>query len=145
MKTIKNFLRIRNPQTGAFEGLPGVMSASSMYPVGSIYMSVLDVDPATLFGGKWEKIKDTFLLSAGDTYSVGDTGGESEHTLTVDEMPAHNHGIKAVAKAAALSNDKFHITPSGSTDDSVITETGGGLPHNNMPPYLVVNVWKRTE
>lgn len=65
-----------------------------IYPIGAIYMSINSTDPGTLFGGTWERIKDTFLLSAGDTYSAGATGGEATHTLTVDEMPSHTHSIK---------------------------------------------------
>ena len=46
----------------------------AIYPVGSIYMSVNNVNPSVLFGGTWEQIKDTFLLSAGDTYNAGSKG-----------------------------------------------------------------------
>ena len=62
-----------------------------VYPVGAIYMSVNSTNPASLFGGTWEQIKDRFLLSAGDSYSAGSTGGEAEHTLTYGEMPVHSH------------------------------------------------------
>lgn len=62
-----------------------------VYPVGSIYMSAVEVDPSLLFGGVWEQIKDRFLLAVGDTYEVGSTGGEATHKLTVDEMPSHTH------------------------------------------------------
>ena len=51
-----------------------------IYPVGSIYISAASTSPATLFGGTWEQIKDTFLLAAGDTYTAGETVGEAEHT-----------------------------------------------------------------
>ena len=74
--------------------------ASGLYPVGSIYMSVNAVNPSTLFGGTWEQIKDTFLLAAGNTYTANSTGGQvshshatSDHTLTVEEIPQHNHGF----------------------------------------------------
>ena len=65
-----------------------------IYPVGSIYMSANDTSPSILFGGEWERIKDRFLLAAGNKYSVRSAGGEAEHKLTVDEMPSHNHGEK---------------------------------------------------
>lgn len=75
------------------------------YPIGSIYTSTQSISPATLFGGTWVQIKDTFLLTAGDTYSAGATGGAATHThtsaahthttsghaLTVNEMPSHTH------------------------------------------------------
>ena len=50
-------------------------------PVGSIYMSVNNINPANFFGGKWEQIKDRFLLACGSTYSNGSTGGEANVIL----------------------------------------------------------------
>ena len=63
----------------------------NVWPVGSIYMSVNSTNPGTLFGGTWQRLKDRFLLGAGDTYAAGSQGGEATHTLTIDEMPAHSH------------------------------------------------------
>lgn len=61
------------------------------HPVGSYYWSSESTDPSTLFGGTWERVKDRFVLAAGDSYAVGATGGEATHTLTEAEMPAHKH------------------------------------------------------
>lgn len=68
------------------------------YPVGSIYTSTKNTNPAATLGGTWTQIKDRFLLCAGDSYSAGATGGSAththttgNHTLTVDETPAHTH------------------------------------------------------
>ena len=117
-----------------------------VYPVGSVYVSVNSTSPATLFGGTWVQIKDKFLLSAGDTYKSGATGGEATHVLTVDEMPRHNHSID-------------NLNASGSTTPYMTVQaqekkgyggnvqtffTGGGQAHNNMPPYIVVYIWQRT-
>jgi hypothetical protein len=70
----------------------------TIYPVGSLYISVSSTSPQTLFGGTWVQIEDTFLLAAGQTYTAGDTGGNAththttaSHTLTVAEMPQHYH------------------------------------------------------
>ena len=63
----------------------------TIYPVGAIYLSVNSTNPSVLFGGTWEQIKDKFLLSAGDSYSAGTTGGEAEHELTTAETPKHSH------------------------------------------------------
>lgn len=57
----------------------------SIYPVGSIYLSVNATSPAELFGGTWEQIKDTFLLASGDTYEAGSTGG----VLAISNMPPY--------------------------------------------------------
>ena len=130
---------------------------SKIYPVGSIYISTVSTSPSTLFGGTWERIKDRFLLAAGDTYTLGATGGEAEHTLTVGEMPIHSHyqkrfwgesggveATKAYAHGAEFRKDKAYQYPNESTIDEATFNTGGSQPHNNMPPYLAVYVWKRT-
>lgn len=69
-----------------------------MYPVGSIYWTGKAPndggDPNVLFGGTWVQIKDRFILAAGDTYTNGVTGGAATVTLTIDQMPAHNHTMQ---------------------------------------------------
>lgn len=124
-----------------------------MYPVGSIYISTNNANPKTLFGGTWVQIKDVFLLAAGTTYKAGATGGEATHTLTLGEMPEHAHEMYS-----ANSSGSSTWTPNaGSYLVDSVTDTkntwwsqigmnnaGGSTAHNNMPPYLVVYVWKRT-
>jgi microcystin-dependent protein len=65
--------------------------ADFIYPVGSIYMSVNDTSPAVLFGGVWQRIQGRFLLGSSSSYAVGSTGGAATKTLTVNNLPAHNH------------------------------------------------------
>lgn len=119
----------------------------SVYPIGSIYLSVNSVNPGELFGGTWERIQDVFLLASGNTYDAGSTGGEREHKLTVNEMPSHRHNI-AIATGSVSGTEYFHAeqTQGGSYPiySSPVQPTGGGVAHNNMPPYLAVYVWKRT-
>lgn len=120
-----------------------------IYPVGSIYLSVSSTSPETLFAGtKWEQIQDRFLLASGTTYGLGATGGEATHTLTVNEMPAHNHGFATgISETTAPSTYGYYpLRTADGTDQSLSTvNTGGSQAHNNMPPYLAVNVWKRIE
>lgn len=119
---------------------------NSIYPIGSIYMSVNSTNPANFIGGTWERIKDKFLLSAGDSYSAGSTGGEATHKLTIDEMPKHNHDL--IHSILTAADNQTPITNySGTTTTAhyyVASTNGGDQPHNNMPPYLAVYVWKRT-
>ena len=119
--------------------------ADLVYPVGSIYMSVNSTSPATLFGGTWTQIQDTFLLAAGSTYAAGATGGEATHTLTENEMPSHRHG--AVFNVVG-TGDFFVVQGAsragGTSPYAYSGYTGGGAAHNNMPPYLAVYVWRRT-
>lgn len=117
----------------------------TVYPIGSIYLSVNSTDPAILFGGTWVRLKDKFLLGAGDTYDAGSTGGEATHKLTVDEMPSHRHETDVwyhVNGATTTANRANYASQSGSK--IFTTYVGGNKAHNNMPPYLVVYMWKRT-
>ena len=120
-----------------------------VYPIGSIYMSVNSTNPKNLFGGTWEQIKDRFLLSAGSTYAAGKTGGSSTHKLTSSEMPSHSHQMNKSTEQRWSSSDgtwaNFRCGTSSMIGGDIYTQsTGGGNAHNNMPPYLVVYVWKRT-
>ena len=139
------------------------LTAQGAYPVGAIYLSVTDVDPAALFGGTWERISQgRFLIGAGanaanttdywgsyaagaENFPSGEMGGEVTHTLTVDEMPSHTH-----PEGLELSDTKaWGLTGTGEGANAVVDQgtttsaTGGGKAHNNMPPYLVVYMWKR--
>ncbi|NTW70687.1 MAG: hypothetical protein HGA49_00380 [Eubacteriaceae bacterium] len=128
-----------------------------IYPVGSIYLSVTSVSPATLFGGTWIQLQDRFLLGAGATYINSATGGAATHTLTLSEAPSHYHTPFLSYGSAATSNVNNHYKMLGAEasrgdlsaavdDESRISATakGGGQAHNNMPPYLVAYMWKRT-
>lgn len=120
-----------------------------VYPVGSIYMSVNNVDPSVLFGGTtWEQIKDAFLLSAGDTYKAGTTGGEATHKLTLEEMPSHSHHVPGNASGGTISYPGYIDAPNvNGTAQKWHAESscaGDSKAHNNMPPYLTVYMWKRT-
>lgn len=116
----------------------------SVYPIGSIYMSVNSTDPSTLFGGTWSRIQGRFLLAAGGGYSAGSTGGESSHKLTIDEMPVHSHTVALVENP--LNSGPFIAERGRYAKSSTMTtgSNGGGESHNNMPPYLAVYMWKRT-
>lgn len=129
----------------------------TLYPVGAVYISANSTSPATLFGGAWEQLNDRFLLGAGDIYAAGSTGGEAKHTLTVNEMPGHAHILPYKADWGSQNG----IGPwEAMFTDGTMTDTGADgyagkwhtyqtqrngsdLPHNNMPPYLVVYMWKR--
>ena len=130
----------------------GAATVSAMldkaYPVGSIYMSVNSTNPHSLFGGTWVQIKDRFLLAAGAAYKAGATGGEATHTLTVDEIPNHQHALwypnEGGEQSAAIGYPEAGSKNTWYAEASRTGGAGGGAAHNNMPPYLSVYVWKRT-
>lgn len=126
-------------------GTMPAISLEDVYPVGAIYMSAAATNPGTLFGfGTWERIKDRFLLAAGDAYAAGATGGEATVTLTVNEMPKHTHGLKMSKGAGNYYSPPWGDGIDEATPTSVVQSAGGGQAHNNMPPYLAVYIWKRT-
>lgn len=134
-------------QESAFQlGESAWLTAQGAYPVGAIYLSVTEVDPSSLFGGTWERIGGRFLLGADSTYAAGSTGGEAAHTLTVDEMPRHNHEI---GNLNAAGNATPYMTvqaqdKKGYGGNVQTMFAGGGKAHNNLPPYLAVYMWVRT-
>lgn len=131
-----------------------------IYPVGSIYISTNNLSPQGFFGGTWERIKDVFLLAAGNTYTAGGTGGAATHTLTTNEMPVHYHDGISVDEyynthrmvydnqaAVGDGNSAYWSINAGTATNARTARTvdaGGGQAHNNMPPYLAVYMWKRT-
>ena len=116
-----------------------------------------NVNPSTLFGGTWEKIEGRFLLGSSSTHTLGSTGGEETHTLTIAEMPTHNHtqtrhrhDMDNVWSSGSGSQTAYMTTSNRgrqerytSYEQPAIQNTGGGGAHNNMPPFLTVNIWKR--
>lgn len=121
---------------------------NAQHPIGSIFISLSNTSPASLFGGTWEQLKDRFLLAASDKYAGGSTGGEATHTLNVDEIPSHNHSIGR-GWGDDTGTERFVYAEDSKkyshwTDSELKTyNTGGSQPHNNMPPYLAVYIWKR--
>ena len=121
------------------------------YPVGAIYISTVSTSPASLFGGTWTQIKDRFLYSVGDTAFAGQQGGEISHTLTINEMPPHQHPVYADEAFCAVSTGNNNLWKQALVNASSpaiveymrIGSSGGGLAHNNMPPYLSVYMWQR--
>lgn len=116
------------------------------WPVDSIYMSMVATNPGTLFGGTWERIAYGRMLIGADSiaYPAGSTGGEAEHTLTENEMPSHYHLI-----AMNQAGESEYWGPMGAVmQDGYVANTtkpaGGDQPHNNMPPYIAVYMWRRT-
>jgi len=125
------------------------MSMLKAYPVGSIYMSEDNTNPEELFGGTWEEYGAGRTLVGVDTTqtefaSVGLTGGEKEHTLTIDEMPSHNHGIRLLRQTVYSGSTFPRPSTDGDEYDDISTSAGGSQPHNNLQPYITVYMWKRT-
>ncbi len=102
-------------------------AALAAHPVGSLYWTSVNENPATTFGGgTWEQIKDKFILAAGDTYSQGATGGSATVTLTTAQMPVHTHTME---NAGSHSHTTNTLTNSSGT---AITTTGNQSANPNF-------------
>jgi hypothetical protein len=122
----------------------------AMYPVGSIYTNAeVSTNPATLLGfGTWAAYAEGRVpvgkASSGTFNTLNATGGAETHTLSVAEMPAHTHSYdKQVTSTDAISIHDIVRTTGGNTG-ATTGSTGSGDAHNNLQPYIVVYMWKRT-
>lgn len=120
-----------------------------MHRVGDIIFSTSDENPSTIYGGTWVawgkgQVPVGVDTSDSDFNTVEKTGGEKEHTLTVDEMPSHKHDFgQQFATTSNLSGAYGYYMIAGTQTD-VIKNTGGNQPHNNLQPYITCYMWKRT-
>lgn len=120
------------------------------YPVGCYFeTSNTAFNPNTSWGGTWVEDSAGKVLVAqnsGTFATVGATGGEETHTLTVSEIPSHRHSTtkagsqgKAQAQTSGSSGYAWNADSGGRTGYE-----GGGGAHNNLQPYIVVKRWHRT-
>ena len=133
-----------------------------IYPIGQTI--IRDHNPADDYPWQtWEQdCVDRFPVGAGNKYQIDQTGGEAQHTLTVDEMPSHTHfsndgwsGIAPITSRDFVGNILTYsknaligytnpYTDGRSGADTTLSSTGKNQPHNNMPPYQGVYFWTRT-
>lgn len=139
-------------------------SIENCYPIGSVYISVNNTNPETALGfGTWTQIEDRFLLAAGSTYTGGDTGGAATVKLSKANLPAvsgtiamHSqgvatnvHDVTGCFSSELINKNKYRsggseVSGAPSIGRVNFSNGGSGAAHNNMPPYLVVYIWKRT-
>lgn len=89
-------------------------------------------------------------VSQGIGHQLGLTGGEDHHVLTQNEMPVHTHGAQVSSGAATASSPQggywaataqpgYGTGPEVNMAGSAVQASGAGLPHENRPPFQVVN------
>lgn len=116
---------------------PMLDTMKKIYPVGSIYISTVSTNPATLFGfGTWEAMPAGRVLLAqgksswGTTYNAGSTGGEATHQLTVGELPKHKPNISM--NTINLVGNGYNALLDNASSNGIITvstgnASGGGV------------------
>ena len=142
----------------------GSTQSDCPFPVGGIYISIASTNPSSIWAGTtWEQFAAGRTLvgldtSDADFNTVGMMDGEKEHTLTIDQIPAHGHGMAHTHSYTGPNtgswktgtNGKSHTwctsaggKTSGGASKTTTDNAGGGSAHNNLQPYIVVYMWKR--
>ena len=110
------------------------------YPVGTIYMSVVNTNPRELFGGTWEQISGRFLIGCGGDSGIGngETGGSWTHTIGTNNLPTHRHQVN-LTTGSGLADVKFIQFKNGEIANSVMGWANGTDTYiegwdNHLPP-----------
>lgn len=120
---------------------------SICYPVGSIKMSISSANPSTYIGGTWTawgsgRVPVGINTSDNNFKTIEKIGGSSTHTLSVEEMPSHTHSINFTNTGTSGSNQSR--IGGGGTQFFDTQARGANKAHNNLQPYIVCYMWKRT-
>lgn len=142
---------VRQLEDDLYSGRVGTILAT----VGDIPDNALPCDGSTYTRSQYPALWDAIapIFKSGDNFTVpdlggrflagganiGETGGESSHTLTIDEIPAHTHSSHAHLPIEASGEIPTEIPDLAFPFDT--GSAGGGEPHNNMPPYIVVSFY----
>lgn len=129
-------------------------SIDSVYPVGSIYLSMVSTNPSTFFGGTWKQISYGRVLVGIDTNqtefnTINKSGGSKSVTLNVSQIPPHAHTTNVAIDGGTGAGVRDRLMLNGYGDSrwwSGTTQnlnTGGGEAHTNLQPYLVCYIWQR--
>lgn len=149
-------------------GAVNTLGSKWVPPVGAIITTGSSVSPAAYYAAtSWVQIKDRFLMGAGGSYTLGSTGGSASHTLSVAEMPAHNHSGSITATGnhthtvSSLggtsqgiyytgSNEGWPYTKNETTSSAgahthsvTIGNAGSGQAFSILNPYVSKYVWRR--
>ena len=135
--------------TGGELQIDGTNVLEKIYPVGSIYINATNAtNPGTLLGfGTWVAFgagKVVVGLDSGDTDfdTAEETGGAKTHTLTTSEIPSHTHALDTSDNPGGTG--AIEVAGGAPTSTQSTQATGGGSAHNNLQPYIVAYMWKRT-
>lgn len=159
--TVGGVLWVQDPEGIKF-GVNKVSLFDLIYPVGSIYMSVNNVNPSTLFGGTWVawgsgRVPVGVNTNDSNFNTVEKTGGSSSVKLTANQIPSHTHdqysintddnpkGGTAMYSFTSEAGTVVGFKNTKTQKNNIKTgSTGGGASHTNLQPYITCYMWKRT-
>jgi microcystin-dependent protein len=110
----------------------------------------------TFYGGDGKvtfqlpNLQASMPISMGNSFNLGELGGEVNHILLLPEIPSHNHPAQGVSTSATSASaagntwasstkNPYSISPNTNLNPLTLSAVGGNQPHNNMPPYLTLN------
>lgn len=98
-----------------------------IHPIGSLYITDESVNPASLWGGAWEKWENYFLLGAGSTYPIDTTGGSNDGSIITHTHTINSHNHEAAQSASTGNNWNFYAyNPNKSVVKGRIINNGEG-------------------
>lgn len=146
-ETIANAERMKHIEDGIYN------IYNDIFPIGRGFIDFTNTDFSNYLGFTWERTLVGMTpvgIDSTDTdfNTIGKTGGEKTHTLTIDEMPKHRHTqISANSGSSGLTGTTYSglgwSTGNNEILGNAMQNTGGNQPHNNLQPYQVVAYWKR--
>ena len=89
-------------------------------------------------------MRGRFMMGASEGHPIGETGGEEKVTLTVEQMPSHNHNLSVLTSSSTLALNSiaggtYSVHKNWSSTNKTTTHTGDSQPHNNLPPFMALN------
>lgn len=132
---------------------PQYASGGQAFPVGSVFLSVVSTNPATLLGyGTWQAFGAGRMLVGVDSGdpdfdTAEEVGGSKTVTLTTSQMPAHSHGLQRYPTTSGPNSGFTADTSMNGTPSAVTLTTqvaGSGQAFSVMNPFIAVHLWKRT-
>lgn len=110
-----------------------------LVPVGSVLCFTNDANPNDIYQGTtWEKIEGRFLLGSSPDYALGSTGGSADAVVV-----EHTHAIGSAGQAGSGTTTYGTVRLNAEWASQTSGVTGVNGTGKNMPPYEVVNYWKR--
>ena len=139
-------------------------------PVDAVLEMHSATSPAAIYPDTvWTQLKNCIIIAAGDTFKAGETGGQTQISLTADNLAAHTHSGSTSEDGAhthtisgsvqrnwvfgpgptanrnkRLNVATFSTSSAGAhTHTATIGSTGSGQAFDIMNPYYAVNIWQR--
>lgn len=119
------------------------------FPIGRVIITMSTTNPGTYLPGTWTRVaKGRTLVGVDESQTefstVRKASGQKEVTLTVNQIPLHNHDIDIFLEDGGPTTGGASYIDGNKYGSRTTSMAGGGQPHNNLQPYYTVYFWERT-